>query len=205
MLNGLGGFRTEIDGLGIHFLHVRSPQADALPMVMTHGWPGSVVEFHKVVAPLTDPTAHGGDASDAFHLVIPSLPGYGFSDKPSAPGWGLDRTARAWAVLMGRLGYGRYVAQGGDWGAAVSDKLAMARPAGFLAVHLNTLFEGPQPGDERDPSGEGRASEPLHDQSLVAPASSGRESGHGGGVAGVRGETRRGFDLRGCRMVYPLP
>jgi pimeloyl-ACP methyl ester carboxylesterase len=113
-LNRLGQFRTELDGLGIHFLHVRSPQPGALPLVLTHGWPGSVVEFLKVIGPLTDPVAHGGEAGDAFHVVCPSLPGYGFSDKPDRPGWGVERIARAWAALMARLGYDRYGAQGGD-------------------------------------------------------------------------------------------
>src|SRR5689334_20274752 len=107
-LNRFPQFRTEVDGLDIHFLHVRSPHEDALPLVITHGWPGSIVEFHKVIEPLTDPTAHGGDAADAFHVVCPSLPGYGFSAKPSAPGWNTSRTAHAWAELMARLGYSRY-------------------------------------------------------------------------------------------------
>ena len=113
-------FRTEIDGLDIHFLHVRSPHEDALPLVLTHGWPGSVVEFLKVIGPLTDPAAHGGDPADAFHVVCPSLPGYGFSGKPAAPGWGVERIADAWDELMARLGYDRYGAQGGDWGAVVT-------------------------------------------------------------------------------------
>ena len=117
-LNALPQFRTEIDGLGVHLLHVRSPHAEALPLVLTHGWPGSVVEFLDVVGPLTDPTAHGGDAADAFHVVCPSLPGYGFSDRPTAPGWNVERIARAWAELMARLGYDRYGAQGGEIGRA---------------------------------------------------------------------------------------
>src|SRR5260221_10332548 len=118
-LNRFGQYRTEIDGLGIHFIHVRSPHQDALPIVITHGWPGSVVEFHKVIEPLTDPTAHGGDAADAFHVVCPTLPGYGFSDKPARAGWNVQRIGNAWSELMPRLGYKRYAAQGGDWGAAV--------------------------------------------------------------------------------------
>jgi len=136
-LNALGQFRTEIDGLRIHFLHVRSPHADAMPLLLTHGWPGSVIEFLKTIGPLTDPTAHGGDAADAFHLVIPSLPGYGFSDKPSGTGWDVPRIARAWAVLTKRLGYGRWVAQGGDWGSAVTMAIGAMKPEGCAAIHLN--------------------------------------------------------------------
>ena len=117
-LNALPQFRTVIDGLGIHFLHIRSPHAEALPLVITHGWPGSIIEFLKVIGPLTDPTAHGGKAPDAFHVVCPSLPGYGFSDKPAQPGWGVARIAAAWIVLMGRLGYQSYGAQGSDWGTS---------------------------------------------------------------------------------------
>ena len=156
MLNGFGQFRTAIDGLGIYFLHVRSPHAGAMPMIMTHGWPGSIIEFHEVIGPLTDPTAHGGDADDAFHLIIPSLPGYGFSDKPRETGWGVERTAQAWATLMERLGYDRWVAQGGDWGAAVTNNVGALAPAGCQAIHVNTLFNAPQPGDEVDPSTLGR-------------------------------------------------
>jgi pimeloyl-ACP methyl ester carboxylesterase len=135
-LNGLGQFRTLIDGLGIHFLHVRSRHAEAMPIVLTHGWPSSVIEFLKVVGPLTDPTAHGGSASDAFHVVIPSLPGFGFSDKPTATGWGPPRIARAWHALMTRLGYDRYLAQGGDWGAVVSIEMGRLRPPGLAGVLL---------------------------------------------------------------------
>jgi epoxide hydrolase len=138
MLNGLGQYRTEIDGLAIHFLHIRSRHTNALPLIMTHGWPGSVIEFHKVIAPLTDPTAHGGSADDAFHLLLPSLPGYGFSDKPAHSG-GIERIARAWAELMARIGYSHYVAQGGDWGAAVTVQLGAQRPAGLIGIHLNML------------------------------------------------------------------
>jgi epoxide hydrolase len=116
----LGQFRTEIDGLKIHFLHVQSPHQSAAPLVLTNGWPGSVIEFLKVIGPLTDPVAHGGNADDAFHALIPSLPGYGFSDKPTTVGWGVERVAAAWITLMKRLGYRRFFAQGGDWGAAVT-------------------------------------------------------------------------------------
>ncbi|HSU13773.1 epoxide hydrolase family protein [Longimicrobium sp.] len=136
-LNAVPNFVTEIDGLDIHFIHVRSKHENALPLIITHGWPGSVIEQLKVVAPLTDPTAHGGSAADAFHVVIPSLPGYGFSGKPTAPGWHPVRIARAWATLMQRLGYTRYVAQGGDWGNAVSEVMALQEPPGLLGIHTN--------------------------------------------------------------------
>jgi pimeloyl-ACP methyl ester carboxylesterase len=144
-LNALPQFRTEIDGLGIHFLHVRSPHPGALPLVLTHGWPGSVVEFLKVIGPLTDPVARGGDPADAFHVVCPSLPGYGFSDKPAVQGWGIERIAAAWARLMARLGYDRYGAQGGDWGTSVTTSLAQ-QDAGHLAgIHLNPPIAAPDP------------------------------------------------------------
>ena len=136
-LNALPQFVTEIDGLPIHFIHVRSKHENALPMIVTHGWPGSIIEQMKIIEPLTDPTAHGGSASDAFHLVIPSLPGYGFSGKPAAPGWTPVRIAQAWATLMQRLGYTRYVAQGGDWGNAVSETMAQQQPPGLLAINTN--------------------------------------------------------------------
>ena len=144
-LNLLPQFRTEVDGLGIHFLHVRSPHPDAFPVVLTHGWPGSVVEFLKVIGPLTDPTAHGGDAADAFHLVIPSLPGYGFSDRPAQPGWGVERIAGAWARLMARLGYRRYGAQGGDWGTSVSTAIAQQDPEHVAGIHLTPPLAPPDP------------------------------------------------------------
>ena len=130
-------FITEIDGVDIHFIHVRSERDDALPLIVTHGWPGSTVEQLKLIEPLTDPTAHGADAVDAFHLVIPSLPGHGFSGKPTETGWDPIRIARAWAVLMERLGYDRYVAQGGDWGNAVTEQLALLKPDGLLGIHTN--------------------------------------------------------------------
>jgi pimeloyl-ACP methyl ester carboxylesterase len=144
-LNALPQFRTRIDGLGIHFIHVRSRHANATPIILTHGWPGSVVEFLKVIGPLTDPTAHGGHAEDAFHVVIPSLPGYGFSDKPTTKGWGLPRIARAWGTLMGRLGYDRYLAQGGDWGAGVTTWMAKQHVPGLAGVHLNLPILFPPP------------------------------------------------------------
>jgi len=136
-LNALPQFITQIDGLDIHFIHVRSEHENALPMIVTHGWPGSIIEQLKIVDPLTNPTAHGASASDAFHLVIPSLPGYGFSGKPTAPGWNPVRIARAWAALMQRLGYKQYVAQGGDWGNAVSELMALQEPPGLLGIHTN--------------------------------------------------------------------
>jgi pimeloyl-ACP methyl ester carboxylesterase len=136
-LNALPQFITQIDGLDIHFIHVRSPHDSALPIVLTHGWPGSVIELLGIVGPLTDPTAYGGTAADAFHVVIPSIPGYGFSGKPDTPGWGPDRIARAFVELMNRLGYERYVAQGGDWGAVITDLMGVQAPPGLLGIHSN--------------------------------------------------------------------
>src|SRR3954466_515262 len=147
-LNALPQFTTAIDGVDIHFLHVRSPHEDALPLIMTHGWPGSVIELLETVGPLTDPTAHGGDAEDAFHLVLPSIPGYGFSGEPAEVGWDADRIARAWAELMHRLGYARYVAQGGDVGASVTDGMGRHAPEGLVGIHINllvTALGSPQP------------------------------------------------------------
>ncbi len=144
-LNQLGQFRTRIDGVDIHFLHVRSANPNAMPLLLTHGWPGSIIEFLKVIDPLVDPQAHGGSAADAFHLVIPSLPGYGFSSSPTGPGWGVAQIARAWAILMERLGYESYVAQGGDWGAAVTTELGQRRPRGLLGIHLNMPLVLPEP------------------------------------------------------------
>jgi pimeloyl-ACP methyl ester carboxylesterase len=136
-LNALPNFLTEIDGLEIHFIHIRSKHENALPLIVTHGWPGSVVEQLKLVEPLTNPTAHGGSASDAFHVVIPSIPGYGFSGKPTSTGWDCPRIARAWTVLMKRLGYTRYVAQGGDWGALITEQMGVLAPAELLGIHIN--------------------------------------------------------------------
>ncbi|MFB7122056.1 epoxide hydrolase family protein [Kitasatospora sp. NPDC056273] len=142
-LNSFPQFLTEVDGVDVHFLHVRSPEPDALPLVVTHGWPGSVAEFLDVIGPLTDPRAHGGDPADAFHLVIPSLPGYGFSGHPREAGWDTARVARAWAELMRRLGYDRYLVQGGDWGMPVSLRLGLADPEHVAGVHLNMLATFP--------------------------------------------------------------
>ena len=150
-LNALPQFMTGIDGVDIHFIHVTSPHADALPLIMTHGWPGSVIELLGSVGPLTDPTAHGGSAGDAFHLVLPSLPGYGFSGEPAEIGWNVGRIAQAWAELMRRLGYTRYVAQGGDVGASVTDAMGRQGPAGLAGIHMNLLVTalggGPMPAD----------------------------------------------------------
>jgi len=136
-INSYPNFVTEIDGLDIHFIHVRSKHENALPLIVTHGWPGSIIEQLKIVEPLTNPTAHGGSAADAFHLVIPSMPGYGFSGKPTTTGWGVERIARAWATLMERLGYQRYIAQGGDWGALVVDQMGVQAPQGLIGIHTN--------------------------------------------------------------------
>ncbi|NKJ37581.1 epoxide hydrolase family protein [Rhizobium sp. SG570] len=136
-INAYPQFRTEIDGLGIHFIHVKSKHENALPIILTHGWPGSVVEFLKVIGPLTNPTAHGGTVEDALHVVIPSQPGFGLSDKPQAEGWNVVRTAKAWVELMTRLGYSKWVAQGGEWGSGVTHALGHIRPAGLVAAHVN--------------------------------------------------------------------
>jgi pimeloyl-ACP methyl ester carboxylesterase len=152
-LNALPQFTSEIDGVEIHFIHVRSKHEDALPLVMTHGWPGSVVELLESIGPLTDPTAHGGRAEDAFHLVLPSLPGYGFSGEPAELGWNVGRVAQAWAELMRRLGYTRYVAQGGDVGAAVTDAMGRQAPEGLLGIHMNllvTVLAGPQAAESEE-------------------------------------------------------
>ena len=144
-LNGWPQFKTELDGVGIHFLHVRSPVAEATPLVMTHGWPGSIIEFAGVIEPLTDPVAHGGSEADAFHLVLPTIPGYGFSDKPTSTGWSVDRVATAWSALMARLGYERYFAQGGDWGAAITASIGAQDPDHCIGVHTNMAVAAPSP------------------------------------------------------------
>ena len=146
-LNAVGQFTTPIDGLNIHFLHRRSPNPDALPLILTHGWPGSVVEFLKVIGPLTDPAAHGGDPADAFHVICPSLPGYGFSDRPAEAGWGVPRIAATWITLMKRLGYQRFGAQGGDWGSAVTTAIGASGDPSVAGIHLNMVTVRPTPED----------------------------------------------------------
>jgi epoxide hydrolase len=173
-LNRIPQFTTRIDGLQVHFLHVRSPHPGATPLVMTHGWPGSFLEFERVLGPLTDPPAHGGEAGDAFDVVVPSLPGYGFSGKPASAGWDIHRIARAWAELMTRLGYGRFLAQGSDWGTSVSTSLALQRPGRLLGIHLVPPLAPPDRSagdltgperaaladlDERDRTGSGYSAE----------------------------------------------
>ena len=169
-LNALPQFTTRIDGVDIHFLHVRSPHADALPLLITHGWPGSVIELLETIGPLTDPTTHGGQAEDAFHLVLPSLPGYGFSGEPAELGWNVGRVAQAWAELMARLGHARYVAQGGDVGAAVTDAMGRQAPQGLLGIHTNllvTVLAGPQPAESEQ------------ERAAAAQLATFRESGYG--------------------------
>lgn len=144
-LNSFPQYRTEIDDLGVHFIHAPSPHPEAVPLLITHGWPGSIVEFHKVIEPLRDPVAHGGDAADAFHVICPSLPGYAFSDRPPVLGYGADRTARMWIQLMERLGYDRYIAQGGDWGAMVTTRIGEFDPEHVMGIHLNMPIAAPDP------------------------------------------------------------
>lgn len=167
LLNRHGQYRTTIDGLDVHFMHVRSRHENALPLVLTHGWPGSILEFLDVIEPLTDPEGHGGSANEAFHLIIPSLPGYGFSGRPAEAGWGVERIARAWAELVSRLGYDRFVAQGGDWGSAVTIQLGRLAPDGLLGIHLNMLSARPATLDEALDPDEVKAVEKLdHFQNL---------------------------------------
>lgn len=156
-LNGFGQYVTEIEGLDIHFLHVRSPHECAVPLILTHGWPGSVVEFVEVIGPLADPVAHGGKAEDAFHVIVPSLPGYGFSGKPVEPGWGVERIGRAWAELMGRLGYERWFAQGGDWGAIITTVMGGQAPQGLAGIHTNMPLARPTREDYADASADVQA------------------------------------------------
>jgi pimeloyl-ACP methyl ester carboxylesterase len=155
-LDRLGQCVTEIDGLDIHFLHVRSPEKGALPLLLTHGWPGSVVEFLDAIGPLADPVAHGGRAEDAFDVIVPSLPGHGFSGKPTATGWGIERIARAWIELMARLGHAEWVAQGGDWGAFVTSAIGGLAPRGLRGIHLNMPIAGPTTAARENPTAEDR-------------------------------------------------
>jgi len=175
-LNRFPQFRTAIDGLDICFLHVRSPHPAAVPLVLTHGWPGSVVEFRKVIGPLADPVAHGGEAADAFHVVCPALPGFGFSGKPAGPGWDLSRIADAWNQLMDRLGYPHYGAQGGDWGARVTIELARRHPASLIGIHLNMVPTVPAPGTEGDD---------LTDRERAAVEALARHRGQGQGYVAI--------------------
>ena len=175
-LNQIPQFITEIDGLDIHFLHVRSPHPGAVPLVMTHGWPGSFLEFERTLGPLTDPAAHGGDPADAFDVVVPSLPGYGFSGKPSAAGWDVHRIARAWAELMARLGYGRFLAMGSDWGTSVSTSLALQHPGRLLGIHLVPPLAPPD-----------RAAGDLTDDERAALADLDQRSRTGSGYSAVQG------------------
>ncbi len=149
-LNQYDHFKTELDGLGIHFMHIESPNENATPLIMTHGWPGSIVEFYKVIDGLTDPEAHDGDAADAFHVVCPSLPGFGFSDKPTAPGWNIERIGEAWTVLMQRLGYRNYFAQGGDWGSTVTSAIGSKDTGNCMGIHVNMPVVAPDPETMND-------------------------------------------------------
>jgi epoxide hydrolase len=175
-LNQIPQFTAEIDGLDVHFLHVRSPHPGAVPLLMTHGWPGSFLEFERVLGPLTDPPAHGGDPADAFDVVVPSLPGYGFSAKPSATGWDIHRIARSWAELMTRLGYGRFLAMGSDWGTSVSTSLALQHPARVLGIHLVPPLAPPD-----------RAADDLTDDELAALADLDQRTRTGSGYSAVQG------------------
>ena len=172
LLNRFPQFKTKIDGLDIHFIHVKSKEPNATPLVMTHGWPGSVVEFQKVIAPLADPVAHGGKAEDAFHVVCPSLPGYGFSEKPKTTGWGIGKIADAWAELMKRLGYAKYVAQGGDWGSMVTTCIGSQHPEACMGIHLNMAIAPPTEASMKDLT-------PLEQSALASMESYGKwDSGY---------------------------
>jgi pimeloyl-ACP methyl ester carboxylesterase len=173
-LNALDQFRVDVDGLGIHLVHARSPHVDALPLVLTHGWPGSIVEFLKVIGPLTDPPAHGGDRSDAFHVVCPSLPGFGFSDKPPRSGWGIERIADAWIELMARLGYARYGAQGSDWGTSISSLVGQRDREHVVGIHLTPPLAPPDPSTLDDLTERERAA--LDDLERAARRESGYSS-----------------------------
>src|SRR5688572_4986267 len=194
-LNALPQFMTEIDGVDIHFIHVRSPHEDALPLIMTHGWPGSVVELLDTVGPLTDPTAHGGDAEDAFHLVLPSIPGYGLSGEPRELGWDEGRIGVAWAELMNRLGYTRYVAQGGDVGAAVTDAMGRQAPEGLLGVHINVLAAALVPSIAEQLPAESEQERAAHDALNTFTAD---------GIAGVLEQSTRPQTLGYALLDSPV-
>jgi pimeloyl-ACP methyl ester carboxylesterase len=194
-LNALPNFTTEIDGVDIHFIHVRSPHEDALPLIMTHGWPGSVIELLDTVGPLTDPTAHGGDAEDAFHLVLPSIPGYGLSGEPRELGWDEGRIGVAWAELMNRLGYTRYVAQGGDVGAAVTDAMGRQAPEGLLGVHINVLAAALVPSIAEQLPAESEQERAAHDALNTFTAD---------GIAGVLEQSTRPQTLGYALLDSPV-
>jgi pimeloyl-ACP methyl ester carboxylesterase len=194
-LNALPNFTTEIDGVDIHFIHVRSPHEDALPLIMTHGWPGSVIELLDTVGPLTDPTAHGGDAEDAFHLVLPSIPGYGLSGEPRELGWDEGRIGVAWADLMNRLGYTRYVAQGGDVGAAVTDAMGRQAPEGLLGVHINVLAAALVPSIAEQLPAESEQERAAHDALNTFTAD---------GIAGVLEQSTRPQTLGYALLDSPV-
>ena len=203
-LNALPQFMTEIDGLDIHFIHVRRSTTSALPLIMTHGWPGSVVELLETVGPLTDPTAHGGRAEDAFHLVLPSVPGYGFSGEPTELGWYAGRVAQAWAELMRRLGYTRYVAQGGDVGAAITDAMGRQAPEGLVGIHTNlfvpALGGGDLPDGHRGGEGRGRSRSPRSGRPASATSSS---RPRGRRRSATRCWTHRSRWRPGCSITTP--
>ena len=202
-LNALPQFKTEIDGEDIHFIHVRSRHEDALPLIMTHGWPGSVIELLETVGPLTDPTAHGGRAEDAFHLVLPSVPGYAFSGQPTELGWYAGRFAEAWGKLMPRLGYTRYVAQGGDVGAAVTDAMGRQAPEGLIGIHTNLFVPGLAGGDSRrKPTRSARLPrrEPRSGRPALATSSS---KPHGRRRSATPCWIHRSLWRRGCSTTTP--
>ena len=197
-LNALPQFITTIDGVDIQFIHLRSKHEHALPMVVTHGWPGSVIEFLKVMGPLTDPTAHGGDAADAFHVVCPTLPGFGFSGKPTAPGWGVERIGRVWGQLMARLGYDRYVAQGGDWGSIVTHSMGLSETEHCIAMHSNMPMVMPSEAVMKDlTEQEKSAAAPVSSTTGTGTPATPRSRARGRRPSATRWSTRRPGSARG--------